>query len=245
MNHIAAVSYSRINVHEECNYRAYLAFVKKIKELPSPALENGKEHPMDRGSRVHKTAEDFVRGASMPCVEMETFLTEFKKLNQIYIENNESIHLETMWCFKADWTPTVWNDWDNIWLRIKTDLTLFLDPTTAVVVDYKTGKMWGNEVKHTEQAQLYAIGAFMMFPALETVHVELWYLDQDGLMGQTYTRAVAMKYFKKWSERMDKVTDDRDFKANPNQHSCRYCPFKTGPVGKFGQQGTGDCERNP
>lgn len=243
---INAVSYSRLNVFEECPKRALLSFFNKIPEPKRGDPPKGKqEWPDERGSRVHKTAENYVRGASSPCVEMEKFLDEFRLLNKIYIEDNTAIELEAMWCFTRDWSPTVWNDWDNIWLRIKTDCTVFFSPEHAVVIDYKTGRQFGNEVAHTSQSQLYAIGAFMRYPALEVVDVELWYLDHDGLMRQQYRRDVAMKYFKTWEKRLSAVTDEKSFKAKPNQHSCRYCPYKSGLIGKFGPEGTGDCELNP
>ena len=243
---ISAVSYSRLSVYEECPARAKMAFADKIKPIDRDPPPPGKEYPDERGSRVHNTAEAYVRGASMPCSEMESFLEEYEVLRRVYIEENDRIELEQTWAFRDDWTPTVWNDWDNVWLRIKTDLTAWLSGSSAVVVDYKTGRAYGNEVKHTQQGQLYAVGAFMMYPQLEEVWVELWYLDHNTVMQHHYKRHVVMQqYFKKWDKRLRQVTEASHFPFKANDHTCRYCPYKTGLIGKLGPEGTGDCDRNP
>jgi len=242
---ISAVSFSRLSVFEECPQRALWAFALKYPEPPRDPPPPGKEHANERGSRVHDTAENFARGSSQPCIEMDKFMEEFKLLREAFktTQGQDLVELEEMWCFDKDWNPVASNDWDNIWLRVKTDATLFLNDTTAVVVDYKTGKRKFNEVKHNQQLDLYAVAAFMRYTDLQEMTSELWYLDLDELISITYTRKRALQHLRYWTNRMNAVVTAKEFLPTPSTHSCRYCPYKTGPG--YNWIGTGQCAMNP
>jgi hypothetical protein len=73
-----------------------------------------------------------------------------------------NVSLEGEWGFDKDWIPT---DWHSAWLRVKGDAVL-TRPGQAVVIDHKTGRKHGNELKHGEQVQLYAIATLIRNPAL-------------------------------------------------------------------------------
>lgn len=115
---------------------------------------------------------------------------------------------------------------------MKLDAIVFMTVTHALVIDYKTGKKLGNEIKHGEQVLLYAIGSFMRYPKLRTITVELWYPDADDLIHKTYTREEAMKYLRAFEARFSQMTTATFFPANANIFSCSRCPY--GP--KKGQQ---------
>lgn len=44
----------------------------------------------------------------------------------------------------------------------------------TILIDLKTGKRDHNEIKHAEQIQLY-----QLYPGLQQVTTELWYLDEE------------------------------------------------------------------
>lgn len=239
---ITSTSFSRLQVYEACPKRAQLAFIEKIQEPKSKG-----ESPLDRGSRIHDDAEQFVRGTKDLVHELKNFEEEFQALRKRYTEQPDSILLEELWCFNDGWVPVKPDDWDNIWLRVKTDAIWFLDNdrTEAVVVDYKTGKKVRNEVKHGEQLQLYQLGAFIRFPTLEKVHTELWYLDQNETTEMSFTRNQGMKFLKSFNKRFLSMTSAEEFPPRPSTHACMFCPFKTGMIGKKGPKGTGHCGLNP
>jgi hypothetical protein len=124
----------------------------------------------------------------------------------------------------------------DVWCRIKCDAVAFLSDTEAVVVDYKSGKRYGNEIKHSEQMKLYQLGAFLRYPKLETVTVELWYTDLDELHDQTFRRDQGLRFAEGFARRGEAMTTCEDFPPNPNVFSCKWCPYK--PVEKGG---TGHC----
>ena len=90
--------------------------------------------------------------------EGRQFEKEFAELRAGSLEG--TVELEGQWGFTIDWTPTGWLSEDT-WARIKLDAYVKEDDSSARVIDYKTGKRFGNEITHSQQCLLYAIGAFM------------------------------------------------------------------------------------
>jgi hypothetical protein len=221
---IKAWSFSRLSTFENCPYQAQLAYVDKIAELPRPAPVKGNEHANDRGSRIHQGAEDYVKGKrdeQLP--EMKKFEAEFTRMRKMYAEGDVS--LEHMWCFDRDWRAVGPKDFDNIWLRVIIDGLVFLNSEEAVVIDYKTGKKWGNEVKHAQQCQLYQLSTFLKYPQLKKITTELWYLDQDDIMTMSFTREQGLRFWQNFNDRGMEVTGTTLYKPKPNGHSCRFCPY--------------------
>lgn len=126
--------------------------------------------------------------------------------------------------------------WVPPWLRLKLDVLVFHDDFTATVIDYKSGKKFGNEVKHGEQLQLYQLVTFLRYPKLETVYAELWYIDIGEVTSVRYTRQQGLKFQSNFTRRGHKQTTCTDFPANPNKFSCKWCAY--GPW----EGGTGHCQ---
>ena len=103
------------------------------------------------------------------------------------------------------------------------------------MIDYKSGRKFGNEIKHGEQLLLYQLLAFMRYPKLEVVHAELWYLDQDDITSKTYTRKQGLMFAKNFARRGNALTSAIDFPANPSKWACQWCAYKPAP------DGTGHC----
>lgn len=124
------------------------------------------------------------------------------------------------------------HQWHPCWHRSKLDAIVLVSEYEAVIIDYKTGKKFGNEVKHGEQLQLYALDAIMRYPKLETVTVELWYPDVNELTTVTYTRDQVLRFRKSFQRRGEDITSCTEWPANPNIFVCRYCDYGS----------TGDCK---
>lgn len=223
-------SYSRLAVFEQCKYRAKLAYIDRIPEPQRELAPGQQEFPNERGTRVHTAAEIFAQGKGQLIEELSTFSGEFRELKTSYKAGK--VTLEQEWAFDNDWIPTSWMS-DNAWLRVKLDAMVKLSDTEAVVIDYKTGRKSGNEIKHGEQGQLYQLATFMKYEQLEKIFVEFWYLDQDEIVKTTYTKEQGMQFYKKFNERGMQITETSDFPPNPNKFTCKWCPY--------GPKGTGHC----
>lgn len=220
---ITAWSFSRlVEDYEPCHYKAYLLFVEK---RPKPDRKDEKSEQMRlRGKVVHEGAEQFVRGERVDIVpELES---RAQKLHEYraYFEQGKA-EVEQDWAFNQDWTPTGWFDADA-WSRIKLDVFINFG-AEGIVDDWKTGKKFGNEVKHAQQGQLYGIGAFMRYPELEKVKVRFTYVDHPPKTDteREYTRAVLMRMLPSWNSRGLAMTTATSFPAKPSKIACRFCPF--------------------
>lgn len=227
---IKAWSYSRLTVFEQCPLRAKIAFIDRIPEPERPLPPGKTEHANDRGTRVHEAAELFVKGGVELLPELEKFRAEYENLRALYAAGKVS--LEGEWGIDVDWKPVAWMD-RNVWCRVKLDAMVRLDDKTAVVIDYKTGKKSGNEVKHAEQTQLYAIATMGRYPDLENIVAELWYLDQDDMTVFEYSKDDIERYRQRFTERGDAMTLCEEFVAKPSIFNCKWCPYSP--------SGTGHC----
>lgn len=246
---IQAGSPSLRDVYEECPKRAFLRAVKKIPEPERPPLANGKEYPNDRGSRLHDEAEAFVKGERDLPRELEGFYFQLHALRDHFMAPDSTVITEELWAFDEDWEPLPpingRHQWDRHWIRLKIDAFVMHSPQFATVVDYKTGKRSGNEIKHGDQVLEYAIASFMKYPTLEEIEVELWYFDQDEIERKAYTYDRAMRFLPRVERRYTNMLSDSIFEPQPSKWNCRFCPYKTGLIGKLGPEGTGHCDLNP
>ena len=218
LGEVRAWSYSALKVYEECPYRTYISRVKGIKEPSGPAA--------DRGTQIHQYAEDYVNGtAGEMAKELFKFKDQFEELRQGFID--AKVELEGEWGFDLDWKTVGWMQKET-WARIKLDALVQEDETSARVIDYKTGKKWGNELAHGQQGLLYAIGTFFRYPDLQYVQTEFWYLDHGETTKKQYTREQAMQFAPGFHRRAIKMTTETEFAPTPNSNSCRWCHFKKG-----------------
>lgn len=125
--------------------------------------------------------------------------------------------------------------WVPAWLRLKLDAIVFLSEHEAIVIDYKSGKRYGNEIKHAEQTQLYQLVSLLRYPKLEIIHTELWYLDVDELASSTFTRQQGIRFLPSFTKKGKAITECTDFPPSPSVFGCQkaYCPY--------GSWGTGHC----
>lgn len=226
---ITAWSFSRLTAFEECPYRVYLSTVMKAPEPP-----RDDNHPLERGSRIHKEAEDYLNGTT------DTLPKSLTKLADYYTAMKERTKtlkhgVEVPWAVTKDWELCDW--WaPDVWFRLKTDYFEFLDPTAMKQVDHKTGKSYGKEVARAQQGQLYAATGFVLYPEVEAISVSFAYIDEGKVTPEiNYSRAMASLFLKKFTDRALVLTTCTLFAAKPNRHNCQWCPYGR-------KVGTGHCQ---
>ena len=215
---IPAWSHSTLKTFETCAYRSYIAKVKRISEDFGPAAK--------RGSEIHEQAEHYVNGTlgEMPDT-LNKFTKQFEHLRKLY--NDSKVELEGEWGFTIEWEACHWMAPD-VWARIKLDAIVHENETSARVIDYKTGRQFGNEIGHGQQALTYAIGSFLRYSKLQHVQTELWYLDHGTVTEHSYTRDQALLFLPKLHERAMIMTTAEKFPPNPSKTNCKWCSYKNG-----------------
>ncbi len=220
-------SLSRLHDYEKCPHMIKLKVIDKIPEEKNKWAE--------RGTEVHGKAESFVRSEiKVLPEELNHFKNEFYALRNMY--DRGAVSMEGEWAHGSDWSITDWRD-KNTWLRLKLDVMARLTKTHAAVIDHKTGKMFGNEIKHAEQGQLYAGSTFLRYPELKVVTVEFWYLDKNEMTQVVYTPQQAAKFIMGFERRANRMLADKKFQARPSIFSCKLCPYRRQEAG-----GNGACK---
>jgi len=238
---LKAWSFSRYGDYKLCPLKAKLKHIDRIKEPGSVA--------MDRGARIHKVAELYIKGASYARVplELKMFAEELRWMRRQYKKLQSGIVVEETWAFRVDWTETRWDDWAGCWLRVKLDVAHHEDAETIIVTDWKTGRFRPeyNLVDYEEQMELYALGALLLYDHAMVVKPRLVYLDEgiiypdrtatpDALV---FTRDDMPKLKKAWEKRTKAMLSDTRFAPRPND-KCRWCHYRNANK----ENGGGQCK---
>lgn len=220
---ITSWSFSRYNEYQNCPKKAYFKFVLKMKEPGSLA--------MDRGSAIHKQAENYLRSGGRIPKELKLIATELKELKRL------KALPEADFTFKKDWSATRWDDWTGAWCRIKADAVvppLADDEVPAVkVVDFKTGRLKEGASEYTVQLELYSLAGLLTFPTAEIAQTALIFIDHGKVvpMEEAAERRDLKKLQKKWEIMVRPMLNDTTFKEKPGA-ACQWCHFskaKNGP----------------
>lgn len=213
-------SFSRLQYFDRCKLAYKIKHVDKVPEPLRPLPPGKAEQANDRGSRVHDSAEKFVRGIGPSIPEMKKFEQEFNQMKRLF--GAGKVEMEENWAHDIDWEIT---DWETGWLRLKVDAMIHASEYEAIIVDLKTGRKFGNEAGHMSQLQLYALVGFLRYPELEVIHCEDWYLDVDDITSHTFTREQALRFKRSFNSRAIALTQNKTWPANANVFSCRWCPW--------------------
>jgi len=227
---VTSWSHSKLTDFEKCKFLTWLKHDQRIPEPERPLPPGKSEHANDRGSRVHDSCEMYVSGQSDDLAPEAAlhFGPELDLMRVLFEQGHVS--LEGEWGMDKDWEVA---DWKSAWLRLKLDAAVFLDDE-AVVIDYKTGRKFGNEVKHAEQLQLYALVTALRYPHIKRITAELWYLDQNETTRMTLTRDQALRFRLGFHKRGTALTTCDDWKPNPSRFVCKWC--------QYGPWNGGQCE---
>lgn len=227
---IRAWSFSSLQSFEQCPHRMKLKVVDK---LPLPPTDPNS--PLERGNRIHKAAEDFIQGLTdtLDPALAKHMAQQYHAMRELFAQGKVTVEEE--WAYTRTLEPTDWRAKDA-WVRAKLDCCVQLNAANEVLVqDHKTGKLFGNEVKHAQQGMFYAGLAALRYPEAQRFHVEFWYPDVNDLTHTVFNRRQADVFRNRFIERGEKMTTATEFPARPNESNCRYCDFGC-------NKGTGACE---
>ena len=192
-------SFSALMQFEQCPYKYFVEQRLGHRGSSGPAAE--------RGSKIHDECEHYITMVSNDTPsdkKVAAWIPELEELRGMYADGQNLI-CEDEWAFDRDWGRVAWGSPDA-WLRGKLDVFV-KEGTSAHIMDWKTGRKFGNEMKHQQQGILYAIMAFMIYPELEFARVEFLYLDQPYRtnLEQTYTRDQALMFLPNFEKRVHKM----------------------------------------
>lgn len=210
-------------------WRDYLACPAKFKYKHLDKLAEPGTAAMQRGTDIHKMAEDYTNGKirTLP-TELKLFAPEFKKLRGEKVKT-----VEDSWSFRKDWTETVWNDWTGCWLRVKMDVAYTnVKHNALVIIDHKTGKYSEWKIaEYLEQLELYGLAGLVRNPNIDVVSPRLWFIDHGRIHPNPeeeeieYFRKDEPQLRKKWELKVAPMFKDTVFKPTPGD-ACTYCHYR-------------------
>ena len=207
-------SYSALKTYDSCPQKLYHSRIKGI--YPSTESES-----LIEGKRIHKLAEDYLNKDIEFPQELSKLKKDFDDIIRFPISS------EDKWAFTRTWQPCEFKD-KEAWLRLVCDAVVYDDPddcTSLRIIDFKTGKKFGNEFQHNMQIQLYAIAAFSRFPNLEWVTGEVWYTKTGDVLEQDFQRQQTMRMKDLWNTRAVLMTGDNQLLPKPNKGICGHCDY--------------------
>ena len=203
-----AWGFSKLDTYWTCPQKFEAQFIKKLKYM------NQGGAAMDRGSKIHADIESWLNGwaQELPVEAQLHFLTRFTDLKAC------DFKAESAWGFNKDWSKR--SDWfgKECWLRVKLDAH-YTAGAYGVVIDFKTGKY---RVPSVEQVELYALSAFCVYPELEEIDAEFWFIDTGEVYKKTFTNSEVPALKKKYEDYVKPLYADDTWSPRPS-NECRWC----------------------
>lgn len=209
-----AWGYSKLDAYRSCPAKFKYQFIDKLPQDSSPALE--------RGTRIHDEAEAYLRGwiqaLSEPLSDWQEELDNLKEWK---------CQPEAAWGFDRDWK--LLPNWlhPDTWLRAKSDAH-YVQGDALIIIDFKSGKY---RVPSTEQIELYAICGACVYPEVQRVTDEFWFIDADNTYTKQYTREHLEELKKKYANYVKPLYAEETWPPAPSM-ACKWCNFsksKGGP----------------
>jgi hypothetical protein len=221
-------SYKKLKMYRSCPFSVYLKYVKRV---PEPPIDPKFDAKRLRGITAHDDLAECVNhGAAVPQEfnAFEDIIEGYRELNAVAEEDEY---------FDSNWNlikkPPGEKYWNGYWLVVKKDVRLATGEF-VLVVDWKTGKKFGNEVDHFEQMKLYAVTEWRKDPGFAEYSVELQYLDKQDTWQHTFKPRDLERHWAVFDKDVSVMMSDRFFRPKPNKLTCQYCPFNH-------KNGTGAC----
>ena len=207
-------SYSAIKLYENCPLRYYRQrILREVKDEDNQYTIYG--------SRVHEALEKRLRdNEELPkdSAHYEPLIQSIEKAvgdGELYVERemtlNENLE-ETGW-FDAD-----------AWFRGKLDV-LIAKGTTAVVMDWKTGK----RKPDFDQLEMFALLTWKIFPEVDRVKASFVWLKDMAMDHEVYRREQSNELWAKHMGRIRRIYDSLENDNWPARPSglCRFCPCQS------------------
>lgn len=208
-------SYSAWLTMRKCAFKYYWQFIRGVQE--PPRTDN---RALERGIELHKMQEGYLKGevTKLPKA-FKHFETHYRQLRALHPV------VEQFWGVDKNWKPVKWNSW--VVLKMDAAVT----PCKAIgnrlfMQDLKSGREYDD---HEHQGALYAGIGYAMFPKVEGVDVEFWYIDAGYPTSYEFTRKQLKMEVEFWKdEGTALLTPHKEsfYKPNPSDSVCKWCHLR-------------------
>lgn len=203
-------SFSFLSTYENCARKAQATYItKEVKWEESAEAEHG--------NKVHKVGEDALRLKQFPPVPYDYMNKYF---HDIYAIPHIELIPEQKLGVDRDWKCTDFFG-SNVWGRGKVDAPIIVNKETAIIFDWKTGKVREDPFELEVQAVLLKA----KYPELENIKGAYIWLKEDRY-GEVYDLGSKIPDTKRAIQDIMRKVEQGLFYANKNP-LCGWCSLKT------------------
>lgn len=213
-------SFSAVSGHEKCPLQFRF---RRIDRLPEPQLPH-----MQRGLDMHEALGRYLQSGQR--MDDAPFKPEWYPTLDVIIASTTRRFIEAKICFNKDWHRVEAKAAD-LWLTMILDLLVVDTNGGALVIDFKTGKVYA---EHKTQGKLYALGVLLADPTIQEVSVGCWYLDLPVSKGtpptDIYNRDDIPHLKESFRDYTQAFFADDTYPARPSP-LCGWCHFRASNKG--------------
>lgn len=209
-------SYSSVKLYKECPQRYARRYIAKMEDPPSAAMQ--------RGSRLHKLAEDYLNNPDMSCPY------DIRKLGlRIFQLRNAGAKAEVVMRVDADWRPVH----EDSEAKLKAIIDVHrLDNDVLKIHDYKSGREYPD---HVHQLEFYSAIGLIHYPDAKRAESSALYFDSGSEGAERgIIREMLPSIIRRWDADMGAIDGDGEFRPTGGGH-CKRCPYRS-------SNGIGTCE---
>jgi hypothetical protein len=198
-------SYSSIKKYLECPAAFKYRYILKLPEPTSAA--------MDRGTRLHKLAEDYMNADFSVPVPYA-----LKKIGiSLYQMRQRHYQTESTWLVDHEWNLV--EDENKAMLKAVIDIHR-LDKDVLRIHDYKSGREYPS---HRDQLELYSAIGLCIYPDAKRVESSAIYIDTGHEGSQrSIIREMLPHILQRWDRDIGRMESDTEFSPTPGGH-CERC----------------------
>ena len=218
MSLVTAWSYSRWHTYDVCPLQFKLKNIDKLPEPGTPAMR--------RGNELHVATAQFLTGkASVLPADVMQHQSVTSLIREVQAFPDKLV--EQQWGFTQQLEPTGWFGKDT-WYRAVLDVALLYEDCTGEVIDWKSGRKYG---ENKEQMELFALSFMWKYKPTKHVTTRLVYFDSGEQELMEFPIGDKERLTKKWLAKVEPMFKDTTFAPHPGKH-CARCSFSRSTGGQ-------------
>lgn len=220
-----AWSYSKIKNSDICPKRHYEIDIAKAYKDTS---ENDPNSALGWGKRVHTSMAARLKSKTQLPIEMVDYEMFAKRIEDKVRQMEGELQVEQQYALTRAFAATGYFAPDTWYRGIADAIVLSGSKRSAIVVDWKTGKIQEDSV----QLALMAQCIFSAFPTVQFVTSRFVWLKEHAETDEDFTRADMVRF---WTTmlprvtRLEKMAQTMDYPPTPNRLCRKYCPVVSCP----------------
>lgn len=221
-----ALSYSRLSTYEQCPYKFKRQYIDK--DYP----DDSDNPAFVRGSQLHKQCDNYIKFMTGK-EELQPASIEVRNVKPIIdniVHQYEKVFSEQKLALNSKFSKCDWFSKATIYRSI-IDM-LAINNETAVIIDFKSGKVRKYDNKPTGQLHLTACFIFALFPKVQQIATSYLFLDHKKTISKIFVRDEYEDLKKTFLDLLVKVNTEKEWPRTKNKYccwcklDCKYCiPF--------------------